>query len=259
MVTPADNPPIVVARGHGVAWVRLNRPGRRNAISQRMREALDETFEALEADDEIRVAVLTGEGSAFCAGVDLTESRPDPAHVDALRARPVSAALERFGKPILAAINGPAVGGGLELALAADLRIASTTATFALPEVRLGSLPGSGGTQRLARATSPALASRMIFTGEPIDASTALRCGLISDLAEPDDLEAVATRLAGAIAANAPLSLRAAKLALRVAQSDQGPGLTLERALWGLLSVSDDRAEGRAAFRERRPPHFTGA
>lgn len=251
--------PLIVSREDGVGWIRLNRPERRNAISRELRHALDATLAGFDADDDIRVAVITGAGSAFCAGVDLNEAGPQPARLDALAARRVSAALDSFSKPILAAINGPAIGGGFELALAADLRIASSAATFALTEVKIGSLPGSGGTQRLIAATSAAVANKLIFTGEPIDAETAFRCGLVSDVVAPDGLLTLATRIAGAIAANAPLSLRAAKLALRAARPNENAGLTVERALWGLLAATDDRAEGRAAFRERRPPHFKGS
>lgn len=244
---------VEVTREGGVGWITLNRPDRRNAISLALRAALAEALAALDADGEVRVAVLTGAGSAFCAGVDLK----DPG--DTRDAKPVSYALDRFEKPLLAAINGAAVGGGLELALAADLRIASRAASFALPEVKLGSLPGSGGTQRLARAASPAVAAKMLFTGGTILAEEALRCGLVSDVVEPDELLPLATEIAGRIAANAPLSLRAAKLALRTAQAESAGGLALERALWGMLANTDDREEGRAAFRERRAPRFTGA
>ena len=142
---------------------------------------------ALDEDDSVRVVVLTGNGPAFCAGVDLKESVAGDGST-AARAEPVAAPLERFRKPLLAAINGPAVGGGFELALAADMRIASTAARFALPEVKLGSLPGSGGTQRLSRAVSPAVANKLVFTGEPIDAEAALACGLVSDLVSPEEL-----------------------------------------------------------------------
>jgi E-phenylitaconyl-CoA hydratase len=244
-------PPVRVTVEEGVAWVRLNVPERRNAISTAMRAALGEAMSELDEDGDIRVAVLTGTGSAFCAGVDLKESGP-PA------AEPVSAPLDRFGKPLIAAVNGPAVGGGFELVLAADIRIASTTATFALPEVTIGSLPGSGGTQRLPRAVSPALANLLVLTGRPLDAEAALRCGLVSDLVEPEELVPLAGRLASSIAANAPLSLRAAKVALRAAQEEPLPdGLALERSLWEQLAATEDRAEGRAAFRERRPPRWS--
>ena len=257
MVTAAEDAPnatLLASQDSGVAWLRLNRPDQRNAISLSMRSALEETLAALDADDTVRVVVLTGMGSAFCAGVDLKEAG---IAAGPLEAKPVTFALERFGKPIVAAINGPAVGGGFELALACDLRVASTSATFALPEVKLGSLPGSGGTQRLARATSVAVAAKLVFTGEPIDSAEALRCGLVSDVVEPAGLVPLADSIARAIAANAPLSLRAAKIALRAQQGDGG--LAVERALWAFLSKTDDRQEGRAAFREKRPPRFEGS
>lgn len=244
---------VEVTREDGVGWITLNRPDSRNAISLALRAALAEALAALDADGGVRVAVVTGAGPAFCAGVDLKEA------ADTRDAKPVSHALDRFEKPLLAAVNGPAVGGGLELALAADLRIASTAATFALPEVKLGSLPGSGGTQRLARAASPAVAAKLLFTGAPIDAAEALRCGLVSDVVEPAELLPLAAELAGRIAANAPLSLRAAKLALRTAQAESAAGLALERALWGMLASTDDREEGRASFREKRVPRFIGS
>lgn len=251
-------PPLRVEREDGVGWIWLDRPERRNAISLAMRQALVDQLAALGEEDDVRVVVLTGTGSAFCAGVDLKEQPTGEPHVQALRSKPVALPLYQFEKPIIAAINGPAVGGGLELALAADLRLASTQALFALPEVKIGSLPGSGGTQQLVRVMSPAMARKAIFTGEAFGAEEALRFGLVSDVYEPDELIDQARQLAVQIAANSPLSLRAIKLALSATQAS-GSGLALERALWGLLSVSADRAEGRAAFREHRPPRFTGS
>jgi enoyl-CoA hydratase/carnithine racemase len=249
--------PVDVSVEDRVAWVRLDVPERRNAISQAMRSALAEAMTTLDEDDNVRVAVVTGNGSAFCAGVDLKEGAA--AGGSAAADDPVAAPFLRFGKPLIAAINGAAIGGGLELALAADLRVASPEATFALPEVRIGSLPGSGGTQRLSRLVPAAIANKLVFTGEPLDAETALRCGLISDLVATEELIPFAGRLAATIAANAPLSLRAAKVALRAAQEDPlRPGLVVERTLWELLSTTEDREEGRVAFRERRPPRFIG-
>ncbi|HEV7564419.1 MAG TPA: enoyl-CoA hydratase/isomerase family protein [Microbacteriaceae bacterium] len=236
-----------------VAWIVLDRPAQRNAMSIAMREALQDALAQVDGDERLRIAVLTGAGSAFCAGADLKEASPPPLSGESVQ---LSAPLERFSKPLLAAINGPAIGGGLELALAADMRIASTAASFALPEVRIGSLPGSGGTQRLLHAVGPALAGRMIFTGDPLGAPEALRAGLISDVTEPHALRDRASELAERVAANAPLSLAAAKVAMRAGESAQA--LALERALWGLLSLTEDRAEGRQAFRERRDPRYRG-
>jgi enoyl-CoA hydratase/carnithine racemase len=250
--------PVDVSRSGGVGFVRLNVPDRRNAISLAMRAALADAFAALDRDDDVLVAVLTGVGTAFCAGVDLKEAPASDSPI-ASDADPVTAPLERFRKPLIAAINGPAVGGGFELALAADLRVASTAARFALPEVRLGSLPGSGGTQRLVRLVPPAIAGKLIFTGDSFDADAALACGLVSDVVDPGDLDTFAAELAARIAANAPLSLRAAKAAMRASLDDaMRPGLALERALFGMLASTFDREEGRAAFRERRPPQFEG-
>jgi E-phenylitaconyl-CoA hydratase len=242
--------------GH-VGRIVLNRPAKRNALNLAMRRSLEEGLAALEADDEVRVVVLTGSGGSFCAGVDLTDAPPSEGHVLATRPTPVAEPFAAFSKPLIAAIDGPAYGGGLELALACDIRVASPRATFALPEVRLGSLPGSGGTQRLVRMVPSSVAARMLLTGDPVDAAEAHRIGLVSDLA--DDVSGFAMALATRVAANAPLSLRAVKQCLAAAyETPLSGGLELERALWALLSTTDDRREGRAAFKDRRPPRYTG-
>jgi enoyl-CoA hydratase/carnithine racemase len=256
----ASEPGLRLERDGAIAWLILDRPERRNAIDRATRQALGVMTAALEADDEVRVVILTGAGTAFCTGTDLREqAAPDAPSPAADRTPRISAALEGLSKPVIAAVNGPAAGGGFELALAADLRIASTTATFALPEVKVGSLPGSGGTQRLFSAVPSAVAWRMLLTGLPIDAEVARQVGLVSDVVEPAALRSLAAEIAGAIAANAPLSVRAATLAGRQAiGAGLGPGLALERALWALLATTEDRAEGRTAFRERRPPRYHG-
>lgn len=238
----------------GAAWITLQRPERRNAIDHATRALLEEAIASAELDAAVRLIVLTGAGTAFSAGVDLKETAADHAAAERL-----TASLDRATKPILAAVNGPAAGGGFELALAADLRIASSTATFSLPEASIGSLPGSGGTQRLMRATTPARALRMLLTGQPIDAATALEWGIVSDVVAPDELIPLAERLAARIAANAPLSLQAMKRATRAAaELPLAAGLELERSLWAELANTQDRAEGRSAFRERRAPAFKG-
>jgi enoyl-CoA hydratase/carnithine racemase len=167
--------------------------------------------------------------------------------------------LDQFGKPVIAAINGLAYGGGLELALACDLRIASDAARFALPEVRIGSLPGSGGTQRLPAVVGATLAAQMILTGEPIDAQRALAAGLVSQLCEPEALLAAALAHARTIARNAPLAVIAAKRALRAAAGmHDAERLDFERKLFNALASTEDRNEGRRAFREKREPVFKG-
>lgn len=253
--TPAST--LAVESDGGIARVTLNRPEKRNAIDRATALALDEAFARLAADAAVRVVVLSASGPAFCAGADLKDARPaDVGSVLGGSARRITAALDDFPKPVIAAVNGPAYGGGCELVLAADIRIASTAASFCLPELRIGTLPGSGGTQRLVAAVGSAVAAKMLFTGEPLDAAEALRVGLVSDVFAPDALLAEAYALAERVATSAPLSLLAAKQALAAAGSASGN--QLERALWALLATTKDRAEGRAAFGERRSPRFTG-
>lgn len=257
--TPDRQATVLTSREDAVGWIRLNRPAKRNALNMAMRAEFADALGTLEADDTIRVVVLTGEGPAFCAGVDLSDSPATSQHPMAGQAHPVAQPLASFAKPLIASVNGPAVGGGLELVLACDVRVAARGSTFALPEVRLGSLPGSGGTQRLMRAIPPAIAARMLLSGEPLPAEDALRAGLISDLVEPAELASFAGDLARRIAGNAPLSLKAMKQCLLAArEAPLSGGLDLERALWALLATTTDRQEGRAAFTEHRAPRFTG-
>lgn len=248
----------------GVACVTLNRPDKRNAVDDAMRDALAATFAGLDDDSAIRVAILTGAGPAFCAGADLTAhgnvtARSTHIATPVVTRPRLSAPLESFSKPIIAALNGVAVGGGLELALACDIRIAAAGARFGLPEVKIGSIPGSGGTQRLAGTVGRSFAAHMLFTGDPITAEQAMATGLVSEVLAPDALMERAWALAKAIASNAPLSLVAIKKAFRAA-TDQPltAGFELERALYGALTLSEDRAEGRAAFREKRKADFKG-
>jgi enoyl-CoA hydratase/carnithine racemase len=242
-----------------VGVLTLNRPERRNALTLEMRARLSQMLNEYEADRDVRVVILQGAPPAFCAGVDLSESSSPDAGVLADVAASVGAPIAAFSKPLIASVNGAAAGGGLEIALACDFIIASTTAKFLLPEVRLGSLPGGGGTQRLTRIVSRGVAARMLYTGDTLDAANALAYGLVTELVEPEALEARTMALASQIAANAPLSLAAIKQCLQVAaNSPLDVGLAVERGLWGQLANTEDRAEGRAAFREKRPPHYKG-
>lgn len=244
--------------GH-VGVITLNRPERRNALNVEMRERLSATLEEFAANDDVRIVVLEGEPPSFCSGADLSEATPSQSNVPADPAASVSAPFALFAKPLFASVNGAAAGGGLEIALACDFIIASTTAKFLLPEVRIGSIPGGGGTQRLVRAVPRALAARMLYTGDAMSAEDALDYGLVTELVEPDALRARALELAHQIAQNAPLSLAAIKQCLQAAaNSPLDTGLAVERGLWGQLTTSEDRAEGRAAFREGRPAEFKG-
>lgn len=255
---PGEERPVLAETGGGVGWVRLNRPAQRNAMNTAMKRALAEALARLDADDAVRVIVVTGNGPAFCAGNDLREGSTGIAgHALTARRERITTALDRVVKPVIAAVNGAAYAGGLELALACDLRIASTTASFCLSEARIGSMPGGGGTQRLARTVPAAVAAKMIFTGKPIDAAEAYRTGLVSDLVEAGELIGETAEIAGQIAANAPLALIASKRALR-AGLENPDGLALERTLWEMVAMSDDYREARTAFREKRSPKFTG-
>lgn len=242
-------------RGH-VGWVTIDRPHRSNALDQSARDGLAAAFAAIEQDDEVRVVVLTGAGRAFCGGVDLKEAPPTPAPLDL--GTPVATPVERCTRPVVAAVNGAAVGGGFELALAADLRVASTTAFFSLTELRIGSLPGSGGTQRLFHNLPPSVAWELLLTGSRLSAADALHHGLVSRVFDDEHFVDEVTALVDRIAGAAPLSLRAAKVAARAALDGRADGLALERVLWNFLAGTQDRAEGRQAFREKRPPAFEG-
>lgn len=245
-------------RAGPAGWVRLNRPDSRNAIDQATRRGLAEAFAGLEADDEVSLIVLTGTGAAFCAGADLREQ--SQSHGSGLLdlGEPVSAPVDRCTKPVLAAVNGAAVGGGFELVLAADLRVASSSAFFQLSEARLGSLPGSGGTQRLLADLPSAVAWRMLLSGSSLAAADAERFGLVSDVFEAKSFDPEVERLVSSLTDAAPLSIRAVKLAARARESEDEAGRVLERVLWRALATTEDRQEGRAAFREKRRPQFRG-
>ncbi len=249
--------PISCETNEGVAWITIDRPEKRNAFNREMRDLLGSIFDEAVDDDAVRVIVLTGSGGSFSAGTDLTDTVADDRHVLARNLEPLVAPLERCPKPIIAAVDGGAVGGGFELALASDMRIASRRAFFALTEARIGSLPGSGGTQRLFSAVASAVAWRILLTGERLSADRAYEVGLISDLFEDGQFMEQTRQLAVRVASAAPLSLRALKVAGRAGMARAGTaGMELERTLWAFLSTTEDRHEGRAAFREKRDPDF---
>jgi enoyl-CoA hydratase/carnithine racemase len=250
---------VVVTRIGHVGVLTLNRPEKRNALNVEMRQQLSKKLDEFETEPDVRVVILQGAPPAFCAGADLSESPSDAQHTSAEVSASVSAPFAAFTKPIFASVNGAAAGGGLEIALACDFIIASNTAKFLLPEVRIGSLPGGGGTQRLVRAVPRGVAARMLYTGDAIDAASALARGLVSEVVDSENLEAYALELATKIAANAPLSLAAIKQCLRIATTTSlDEGLAVERKLWLQLTATADRSEGRKAFREGRPPEFRG-
>jgi E-phenylitaconyl-CoA hydratase len=256
--------PITTYIQNGIAVVTLNRPEAMNSIDPESNQQLLDVWEEVSRNEDIRVLVVTGAGDrAFCTGADLKKTMP-PADSPARQIYGDDAKPSNFGslsiaKPVIAAINGFALGGGLELALLADIRICSDNAQFGLPEVRVGSIPGAGGTQRLIRAVGHSDAMRMLLTGERIDANEALRVGLVSKVVPQSELQEAAMALATAIASNAPLALAAVKhLAMTGRELPLAAGLELERYAFGLLRDTEDRLEGRRAFGEKRAPVFRG-
>jgi len=252
-----------------VLMVTIDRPRARNALSLQMSRELAAAWTELRDDPRLRVAVLTGAGeAAFCAGADLKEVGAWYRSMTPLERRrhgerePGLGGLTRNldpGKPVLAAINGACLAGGLELALACDLRIAAEHATFGLPEVRWGIIPGAGGTQRLPRAVPRALAMEMLLTGAPVDAGTALRAGLVSRVVEGARLAEEALELARRIARNAPLAVQTARAAARAgAHLGLDEALALEQLHAEPLRQTEDVREGLRAFAERREPRFEG-
>ena len=252
---------ILIERDGTIVTLTLNRPDKLNAIDGAMLDALDAALAPIERDPEIRAVILTGAGRAFSAGADIKEwtaLRPlEFGRSWGLRGHALFDRLAELPPPVIAAINGIAFGGGLELALCADLRIASAPARLGLPEVTIAALPGWGGTQRLPRLVGAGRAKQMILTGQPIDAAKAEAWGLVSEVVAPEALLARAGELAAQIAANAPLSVRAAKRLIDAALPVT-PAATLETHAGALCGSSEDAQEGRASFLERRPPRYQG-
>jgi E-phenylitaconyl-CoA hydratase len=247
-----------------VATLTLNRPEAMNSIDPEMRAELRAAWTRIKEDDDIRVAVLTGAGEkAFCTGSDLKKTMPPKESFAELTfGRPYSDHLLEgldTDKPLICAVNGYAMGGGMEMALACDIRIASTNAVFALSEVRIGSIPGAGGTQRLPRAIGASNAMLMLLTGDRVDAEHAMRIGLVSKVVPSAELLPAAHEIARRIAQNAPLSVRAIKRLVYDGLDMPLPtALDNERYVFGLLRDTEDRIEGRRAFQEKRPPVYKG-
>jgi enoyl-CoA hydratase/carnithine racemase len=246
-----------------IGFVRLNRPDVLNAMNRQMRTELDDVLKHARSDAEVRVLLLTGNGRAFSAGADLKERRQqEQTIVESLRDRRETDfrwRLWQFDKPTVAAINGFALGGGLEVALCCDFRVAVASAEFGMPEVNLGSIPGGGGTQRLPRLVGYNKAALLIMTGRRIGAGEALSMGLIDQVAPEGELLKVAESLAQELASKAPMSLSYAKEAIRKAwELSLEDGLQLESHLNALLRTTEDRQEGARAFREKRAPQFKG-
>lgn len=247
----------------GIAVITLNRPERMNAMDADAYRALSDAWVRVRDDTEIRAAVITGAGEkAFTTGADLKSFVGNPEDLSSFwmtqREQLLNRGLEVF-KPIIAAVNGYCLGGGLTLLLATDIRIAAEHASFGLAEVKRGVIPGNGGTQRILAQLPHAVAMEVLLTGDRFDAATAERWGLINRVVALDALMDTALEYAQRIAANAPLAVQAAKeLALRSRDMDLVSGLRLEQTMNRLLMTTADAKEGPAAFAEKRPPTFEG-
>ncbi|MBI3670270.1 MAG: enoyl-CoA hydratase/isomerase family protein [Acidobacteria bacterium] len=246
-----------------IGYITFNRPKVLNALNRKMMEELGDLLAHVREDKEVRVLILTGAGEkAFVAGADINElaqRTPVDGKEFSLFGQGVLHMLETLGKPSIAAINGFALGGGCELALACTIRLASKTARLGQPEVKLGIIPGYGGSQRLARLCGKGMAHEMCLGGEMISAEEALRIGLVNHIYEPAELMPAAEALAKKIAANAPLAVKFAMEAIEHGmEMPQEEGLFLEATLFGLCCATEDMREGTRAFLEKRPAQFQG-
>lgn len=260
---------IDLEKGGGIATIRLNDPDRRNALSPELVDALIETLAEVDQDRAVRCAVLTGAGTTFSSGgnpkrmlqpglyPDMTKAQLRQFYRDGIQRVPM--VFQDLEVPIIAAVNGPAIGAGLDMACMCDLRIASEAASFAASFVKLGLVPGDGGAWLLPRAIGMASAARMILTGDTIDAAEALRIGLVSATIPSDALLAEARKLAERIAANPPHAVRMAKSLLAAsAQSSLTEALEAARTMQAVAHKTEDHREAVSAFLEKRAPRFQG-
>src|SRR6266850_1588679 len=254
---------LLVETRDGIAHIMINRPEKLNALDRQTMREIDGAVAAAGEDPSVGVLIVTGSGErAFAAGADIGElsaQTPVEGTAYARRGQEVLDRLERLGKPSIAAINGYALGGGLELAMACTLRLAAESAKLGQPEVALGIIPGYGGTQRLARLVGAGRALELILTGDPIDAREAHRIGLVNRVVPAAELLPSAESLARAILTRGPVALRYALQAVREGlQMPLDEGLSMEAALFGLTCATDDMREGTRAFVEKRKPLFKG-
>ena len=262
----AGGPVLLASAENGVARLVMNRPERLNALNGELASALDKAFERIARDPSVRVVLLTGAGRAFCAGGDLTDIGAAREDLDFQRLEPILRAgmsavlrMATLPQPVIAAVNGPAAGAGMNLALAADLRVAAEEASFGQNFARVGLFPDYGGTYFLPRLAGPAKAAELFYTGEMIDARTALGLGLVNRVVPGRELEAEAGALAARLAAGPPLAVRAVKQTLFGSDREAlERALEAEAAQQKICFASEDCREGIRAFFAKRAPSFTG-
>ncbi|MBU0991362.1 MAG: enoyl-CoA hydratase/isomerase family protein [Proteobacteria bacterium] len=254
---------LLIEEKNQVAWITLNRPDVMNAFNFSMLNALNQAIENLRFRKDIRAIVITGKGEkSFCSGADLKE-RATLSDMEVKRfiftIRNLFTSIEYLGKPVISAINGVAFGGGLELALSTDIRIASKTAIMGLTETRLAIIPGAGGTQRLPRLIGKGKAKEFIFTGKRVSADEAEKVGLVNKVCEPDQLMAECEKMTAMILETGPIAIEQAKYAVNQGcETDLHTGLAIESNAYWITIPTEDRLEGLAAFREKRKPVFKG-
>ncbi|MGM0396964.1 MAG: short-chain-enoyl-CoA hydratase [Bacillota bacterium] len=251
---------LILKREGNIAVLSINRPDAMNALNTEVLRELSRAVDVVKEDDNVFVLVITGEGKAFIAGADIAEMsgmNSQEARSFAETGLNTFRKIETMEKPVIAAVNGYALGGGCELAMACDIRIASSKARFGQPEVGLGITPGFGGTVRLSRLVGLAKAKELILTGNLIKADEAMSIGLVNKVSEPDALMAETMEMAGKIALNAQLAVRYSKQSInRSHEVDVDTGMEIERSLFGLCFSTEDQKEGMNAFGEKRKPDF---
>ncbi|TKJ30587.1 MAG: hypothetical protein CEE40_04465 [Chloroflexi bacterium B3_Chlor] len=255
---------VLISREENIAILTINRPDKYNALNDQVMAEIDAALDELRADDDVRAIIMTGAGDkAFVSGADIgmlqdLKSSPE-AVANSRRGQAMTLKIESLSKPVIAAINGYALGGGLELAMACDIRIAADTARLGQPEINLGINPGYGGTQRLPRLVGKGMAKLLILTGDMIDAEEALRIGLVQKVVPLADLMDEAKALAKKLATKPPLTLAACKGAIDLGlEVDLERGLSIESLEFGVLCSTEDYKEGTSAFLEKRKPVFKG-
>ncbi|OYD07378.1 enoyl-CoA hydratase-related protein [Paludifilum halophilum] len=255
-----DTKHLIISQKEGVGRVQLHRPRVLNALNKELVAELADVLDKMDRDDEVRVALITGGPKCFAAGADIDEMAESSA-VEMLLEDQFAQwdRIRRFSKPLIAAVSGPALGGGCELAMVCDMILASEKARFGQPEVNLGVMPGAGGTQRLSRAVGKARAMEMVLTGRSMTAREALNAGLINRVVPVELLEEEAMKLAREVASKPPVAVRLAKRSvLKSFDTTVEEGLDYEQKLFYFLFATEDQREGMKAFQEKRKPRFRG-